>query len=106
MSFEDMDIPQEDLNDESEEIVSTTPGKFDKMLGDNSRKYRLSGKFKEWFLDYSSSCTELCHISQTVSNLYRDVSFMPCTRRIQVRIQKWQPLSVQPWNIIRTEIRP
>ena len=54
MSFEDMDIPQEDLNDESEEIVSTTPGKFDKMLGDNSRKYRLSGKFKEWFLDYSS----------------------------------------------------
>ena len=54
MSFEDMDIPQEDLSDESEEIVSTTPGKFDKMLGDNSRKYRLSGKFKEWFLDYSS----------------------------------------------------
>ena len=54
MSVEEMDVPQEDLNTESEVTVSTPPGKFDRMLGEHSRKYRLSGMFKEWFLDYSS----------------------------------------------------
>ena len=29
-------------------------GKFDKLLGDDSRKFKLSGMFKDWFLDYSS----------------------------------------------------
>ena len=59
MSIEDMDLPQEDINNEeqaneSEETVKTTPGKFDKLLGEDSRKYKLSGMFKDWFLDYSS----------------------------------------------------
>lgn len=54
-----MDLPQEDINNEeqaneSEETVKTTPGKFDKLLGEDSRKYKLSGMFKDWFLDYSS----------------------------------------------------
>ena len=59
MSIEDMDLPQEDMNQEdqgteSEEVVKTAPGKFDKLLGEHSRKYKLSGMFKDWFLDYSS----------------------------------------------------
>ena len=58
MSIEDMDLPQEDLRNDSEietdDIVETAPGRFDKLLGEDSRKYKLSGMFKEWFLDYSS----------------------------------------------------
>ncbi len=59
MSIEDMDLPQEDMNQEeqgteSEDVVRTAPGKFDKLLGEHSRKYKLSGMFKDWFLDYSS----------------------------------------------------
>ena len=48
--------PQEEQSTEgTEEItVETTPGKFDKLLGENSRKFKLSGMFKDWFLDYSS----------------------------------------------------
>ncbi|MDD5951996.1 MAG: DNA gyrase subunit A, partial [Bacteroidales bacterium] len=29
-------------------------GKYDKLLGNDSHKFKLSGMFKEWFLDYSS----------------------------------------------------
>jgi len=29
-------------------------GKYQKLLGSDSRKYKLSGMFKDWFLDYSS----------------------------------------------------
>ncbi|MBO4446560.1 MAG: DNA gyrase/topoisomerase IV subunit A, partial [Bacteroidales bacterium] len=29
-------------------------GKFDRLLGNDSRKFKLSGMFKDWFLDYSS----------------------------------------------------
>ena len=48
--------PQEEQSTEgAEEItVETAPGKFDKLLGENSRKFKLSGMFKDWFLDYSS----------------------------------------------------
>ena len=54
-----MDLPEEDINQdelqaESEETVKVAPGKFDKLLGEHSRKYKLSGMFKDWFLDYSS----------------------------------------------------
>ncbi len=45
-------VPEEE---ESEEVVSSgKQGRFDRLLGENSRKYKLSGMFKEWFLDYSS----------------------------------------------------
>ena len=61
MSIEDIDIPEEDVNSNEdgmeaaeEKTVETVPGKFDKLLGENSRKYKLSGMFKDWFLDYSS----------------------------------------------------
>ena len=59
MSVEDMDLPEEDINQdelqaESEEVAKVAPGKFEKLLGEHSRKYKLSGMFKDWFLDYSS----------------------------------------------------
>ena len=62
MSIDDIDLPIEDTElpeegqDETagEEVVEMAPGKFDKLLGENSRKFKLSGMFKEWFLDYSS----------------------------------------------------
>ena len=62
MSIDDIDLPIEDAKlpeegqDETagEEVVEMAPGKFDKLLGENSRKFKLSGMFKEWFLDYSS----------------------------------------------------
>ena len=54
-----MELPeeiQEEQNTEGtdEVTVETAPGKFDKLLGENSRKFKLSGMFKDWFLDYSS----------------------------------------------------
>ena len=59
MSIEDIELPEYPQEEQSaegtEEItVETTPGKFDKLLGENSRKFKLSGMFKDWFLDYSS----------------------------------------------------
>ena len=61
MSIEDIELSGEDMIDdeigqeaEEEAVVATEPGKFDKLLGEHSKKYKLSGMFKEWFLDYSS----------------------------------------------------
>ena len=61
MSIEDIDLQEEGMNEEEggqefadEAVVATEPGKFDRLLGENSRKFKLSGMFKEWFLDYSS----------------------------------------------------
>ena len=42
----------QDFGDDA--VVATEPGKFDRLLGENSKKFKLSGMFKEWFLDYSS----------------------------------------------------
>ncbi|MBQ4287973.1 MAG: DNA gyrase/topoisomerase IV subunit A [Bacteroidales bacterium] len=33
---------------------SQPSGKYDRLLGQDSKKYKLSGMFKDWFLDYSS----------------------------------------------------
>ena len=59
MSIEDMELPEDPQEEQSiegaeEATIETAPGKFDKLLGENSRKFKLSGMFKEWFLDYSS----------------------------------------------------
>ena len=58
MSIEEIELPedpQEEMTgNNEEETVETAPGKFDKLLGENSRKFKLSGMFKDWFLDYSS----------------------------------------------------
>lgn len=50
MSEEWEDIPQEDIPQED----GKTSDKFKKMLGENAKKYKLSGMFRDWFLDYSS----------------------------------------------------
>ena len=58
MSFEDIELPEEDLNigQESDEDApeASAPGKFDKLFGENSRKHKLSKMFKEWYTDYAS----------------------------------------------------
>ena len=61
MSFEDIELPEEgadlseeDINNEEEVTESAPTGRFDKLFGENSRKYKLSKMFKEWYIDYSS----------------------------------------------------
>ena len=55
LPIEDSDLPAEEVNEQEEEaVVELEPGKFDKLLGEHSRKFKLSGMFKDWFLDYSS----------------------------------------------------
>lgn len=52
--YEDDDILREGEEAESEKVGSAKEGRFSKLLSDGSRRYKLSGMFKEWFLDYSS----------------------------------------------------
>ena len=55
LPIEDIELPEEGQNEtEDEAVVEMAPGKFDKLLGEHSRKFKLSGMFKDWFLDYSS----------------------------------------------------
>ncbi len=55
LPIEDVELPEEGQNEtEDEAVVEMAPGKFDKLLGENSRRFKLSGMFKDWFLDYSS----------------------------------------------------
>lgn len=55
LPIEDNDLPAEEINEQEDEAaVELEPGKFDKLLGEHSRKFKLSGMFKDWFLDYSS----------------------------------------------------
>ena len=62
MSFEDkdvelseeMELPEEENNEQEEAVEAAPSGKFDKLFGDNSRKYKLSKMFREWYIDYSS----------------------------------------------------
>ncbi|MBR1574404.1 MAG: DNA gyrase/topoisomerase IV subunit A [Bacteroidales bacterium] len=56
MSDEWDDIPQEMESEEQplDESTAEASGKYAKLLGEDSRRYKLSGMFKDWFLDYSS----------------------------------------------------
>ena len=55
MSEEFYDIQEEPLDEEQPfEGEVTGSGKFSRLLGSDSRKFKLSGMFKDWFLDYSS----------------------------------------------------
>ena len=43
------------INEEPVDESTAVPSdKYEKLLGEDSRKYKLSGMFKDWFLDYSS----------------------------------------------------
>ena len=45
----------ENLNEEPIDESSAVPSeKYEKLLGEDSKKYKLSGMFKDWSLDYSS----------------------------------------------------
>lgn len=45
----------ENLNEEPIDESSAVPSeKYEKLLGEDSKKYKLSGMFKDWFLNYSS----------------------------------------------------
>ena len=47
--WEDIEGQEEEL---SEDAVAS--GKFDKLLGSDSSRFKLSGMFKDWYLDYAS----------------------------------------------------
>ena len=47
--WEDIEGQEEELGDEAE-----ATGKFDKLLGSDSSRFKLSGMFKDWYLDYAS----------------------------------------------------
>jgi topoisomerase-4 subunit A len=49
--WEDIE-PQEQEEELSEDAVAS--GKFDRLLTSDSRKFKLSGMFKDWYLDYAS----------------------------------------------------
>ena len=49
-----MNENEENVEQTEEQVAETAPGKFDNLLGEHSRKFKLSRMFKEWFLDYSS----------------------------------------------------
>lgn len=42
------------MEEEEDIIITEESGKFDKLLNENDKKYKLSGMFKEWYLDYAS----------------------------------------------------
>ena len=58
--WDDIETPEggnedEELNEAPiDETTAKSSGKYDKLLSSDSRKYKLSGMFKDWFLDYSS----------------------------------------------------
>ena len=60
MSFEEIDLPEEEINEGNEEQAlemsedATPSGRFERLFGENSRKYKLSNMFREWYIDYSS----------------------------------------------------
>ena len=52
MSREDEEIDDAVIDPGGEEEVSS--GRFDKVMSDDTRRYRLSGMYREWYLDYAS----------------------------------------------------
>ncbi len=51
------DIDKQNPEEEPEEELgedAVASGKFEKLLGSDSKRYKLSGMFKEWYLDYAS----------------------------------------------------
>ena len=52
MSFEETDLPEEEINDienEEQELSeeAAPTGRFERLLGDGGKKYKLSGMFRE-----------------------------------------------------------
>ena len=52
---EDIRLPDEEgIEAPVDEAKAAPSGKYDKLLREHSSKFKLSGMFKDWFLDYSS----------------------------------------------------
>ena len=51
--WDDIKNPEEEEDEELGEDAAAS-GKFEKLLGDDSGNFKLSGMFKEWYLDYAS----------------------------------------------------
>ena len=52
--WDDIRPLDEEMNEAPLDENTEASGKYDKLLGEDSRRYKLSGMFKDWFLDYSS----------------------------------------------------
>lgn len=52
--WDDIQREDEELNEAPLDENAEDSGKYDKLLGEDSRRFKLSGMFKDWFLDYSS----------------------------------------------------
>lgn len=52
---DDEELDEMDLVEGGDETgEETVSGKFDKIISDGTKKYKLSGMYQEWFLDYAS----------------------------------------------------
>ena len=55
MEEDDIMINEEEVLDDEKEVgEGESSGKYDKLLGGDPHKFKLSGMFKDWFLDYAS----------------------------------------------------
>ena len=56
MEEEDIITPDEIIDDEDQVIEedAEASSRFDRLLGSDARKFKLSGMFKDWYLDYAS----------------------------------------------------
>ncbi|MCQ2175685.1 MAG: DNA gyrase/topoisomerase IV subunit A [Bacteroidales bacterium] len=54
MDEEDRIEESVEVDEDIEVAEGESSGKFARLLGSDSRKYKLSGMFRDWFLDYSS----------------------------------------------------
>ena len=60
--LDEVDERSEDLPEEEEEVdqtvdedaVDPAQGKFDRLVAEGENKYKLSGMYRDWFLDYAS----------------------------------------------------
>ena len=52
MEIEDRELEQE--QEIEQEVAESADGKFNKLLDGDARKFKLSGMFKDWYLDYAS----------------------------------------------------
>ena len=54
MSTPDLDFELEATDDPIENTESSESSKYDKLINEGDKKYKLTGMYKEWFLDYAS----------------------------------------------------
>ena len=53
MSTPDLDFDMETV-DPADDSDAAESSKYDKLINEGDKKYKLTGMYKEWFLDYAS----------------------------------------------------